>query len=187
MIRTPHPDVRGLRRPSLVLVSVLALLAFGSFPVLAEANPNYEVEHTTLPGEGGGGNSPTDHKNPVGSESSPGAKQSIAPSAGGGTQHSQNGSSKSQQGSSGGTNPSSPGGSSNGQGHQSGKGAVGNGQSLGSGPVQPGEQQSSSDSGGSSPLVPILIAVAVLAAISVGAVLVRQRRGSAAGFSLKRG
>jgi MYXO-CTERM domain-containing protein len=54
--------------------------------------------------------------------------------------------------------------------------------------VQPGESQpSSTDSGGSSPLVPILIAVAVLAAISVGAVLVRQRRGSAGGVSLKRG
>jgi hypothetical protein len=54
--------------------------------------------------------------------------------------------------------------------------------------VQIGEPKSSvSESGGSSPLVPILIAVAVLAAISVGAVLVRQRRGSAGGFSLKRG
>lgn len=35
----------------------------------------------------------------------------------------------------------------------------------------------SADDGSSSPLVPILIAVAVLAAISVGAVLYRQRRG----------
>lgn len=55
--------------------------------------------------------------------------------------------------------------------------------------VQLGEPKSSvSDSSGSSPLVPILIAVAVLAAISIGAVLVRQRRGSTGGgFSLKRG
>jgi MYXO-CTERM domain-containing protein len=54
--------------------------------------------------------------------------------------------------------------------------------------VQVGEPKSAStDSGGSSPLVPILIAVAVLAAISVGAVLVRQRRGSAGGLSPKKG
>jgi hypothetical protein len=41
------------------------------------------------------------------------------------------------------------------------------------------------DDDSSSPLVPILIAVAVLAAISVGAVLVRQRRGSGGLFSPK--
>lgn len=34
----------------------------------------------------------------------------------------------------------------------------------------------SSDNGGSSPLVPILIAIAVLAAISVAVVMIRQRR-----------
>lgn len=187
MIRTPHPHLRGLGLPSAALFSVLALLAFGSFPVFAEANANYEVEHTTLPGEGGGGgNSPTSHNNPGGSESSPGAKQSAAPGAGGGNEASHNGFSKSQNGSSEGTNPSSPGGGSNAQG-ESGKGGVGGGKSLGSGPVQKGEPKSVNESGGSSPLVPILIAVAVLAAISVGAVLVRQRRGSAGGFSLKRG
>ncbi len=37
--------------------------------------------------------------------------------------------------------------------------------------------------GSSSPLVPILIAIAVLAAISVGAVLYRQRRGSGGRYS----
>ena len=39
------------------------------------------------------------------------------------------------------------------------------------------------DDDSSSPLVPILIAVAVLAAISVGAVLYRQRRGDDSQFS----
>jgi cobalamin biosynthesis Mg chelatase CobN len=187
MIRTPHPDVRGLRRPSLVLVSVLALLAFACAPVLAQAETVYEVEQTQLPGGGGGNNPSSHHNNPGGSESSPGARQSTAPGGNGGTGQLHNQSSQSPNGSSGGTNPSSPGGSSNGHG-ESGKSDVGNGQSLGSGSVQLGEAQpASSNSGGSSPLVPILIAVAVLAAISVGAVLVRQRRGSAAGFSLKRG
>ena len=39
----------------------------------------------------------------------------------------------------------------------------------------------SADDDSSSPLVPILIAVAVLAAISIGAVLYRQRRGNDSG------
>jgi len=47
----------------------------------------------------------------------------------------------------------------------------------------------SKDKGGSSPLVPILIAIAVLAAISIGAVMLRQRRqrggGSATPISPK--
>jgi cobalamin biosynthesis Mg chelatase CobN len=186
MNRTPHLHARGLRLPSAALFSVLVLLAFGSFPVFAEANATYEPEPTTLPGEAGSGGTPSHHNNPGGSESSPGAaKQSTAPNAGSGTQHSQNGSSNSHDGASGGTNPSSPAGGSKTQG-ESGKSAVGSEKSLGS--VQLGEPKSAaSDSGGPSPLVPILIAVAVLAAISVGAVMVRQRRGDAGGFSLKRG
>jgi cobalamin biosynthesis Mg chelatase CobN len=190
MIRPRHPRARSLARPSVALVSVLALLAFACFPVLAQANPPvYEVEQTQLPGSGGGGNSPSHHNNTGGSESSPGAKQSTAPGAGSGAQNSQNGSSNAQNGASGGTNPSSPGGGSEAQG-QSGKDGVGSGKPVGSGSnaVQLGEPKSAeTGSGGSSPLVPILIAVAVLAAISVGAVLVRQRRGTARGFSLKRG
>jgi len=47
----------------------------------------------------------------------------------------------------------------------------------------PLETTSAESDDGSSPLVPILIAVAVLAAISVGTVLYRQRRGSDGGFS----
>ena len=48
----------------------------------------------------------------------------------------------------------------------------------------------SADDGGSSPLVPILIAVAVLAAISIAALLIRQRRqrdGSSPSLSTKAG
>lgn len=40
-----------------------------------------------------------------------------------------------------------------------------------------GGKPASSSSGGSSPVVPILIAVAILAAISIGVVLYRQRKG----------
>lgn len=39
-----------------------------------------------------------------------------------------------------------------------------------------GKHASHTDDGGSSPLVPILIAIAVLAAISVAVVMIRQRR-----------
>ena len=48
----------------------------------------------------------------------------------------------------------------------------------------------SSDDGGSSPLLPILIAVLVLAAISVAAIVIRQRRqrdGSSPSLSTKAG
>jgi len=159
---------------------VLALLAFTCFPVLAQAETVYETESTNLPG-GGGGNPSTHHKNPGSAESSPGARQSTAP---GGADHSQAGSSKSQNGASEKSNPSSPGGGGEAQG-KAGNSAVGDGESLGR--LQPGESSSQvAESDGSSPLVPILIAVAVLAAISIGAVMVRQRRGSAGGFSLKR-
>jgi cobalamin biosynthesis Mg chelatase CobN len=166
---------------------VLALLAFTCFPVLAQAETVYELEQTNIPASGGG-TPPTHHKNPAGSESTREAHQSAAAGAGGEADRSTDGSSKSKNGASEGTNPSTPGGGSKAQG-ESGKGAVGAGEALGHGSVQLGEAQSAtSESGGSSPLVPILIAVAVLAAISVGAVLVRQRRGgSANGFSLKRG
>jgi cobalamin biosynthesis Mg chelatase CobN len=181
MNRTRHLHVRSLGRPAVALVSVLALLASTCFPVLAQAETVYESESTNIPG-GGGGNPSSHHKNTGSPESSPGAHQSTAP--GGGADHSQNESSKSQNGASRESNPSSPGGGDEAQG-KAGKSAVGNGKPLGS--VQLGQPSSQvAESDGSSPLVPILIAVAVLAAISVGAVLVRQRRGSAGGFSLKR-
>ncbi len=67
----------------------------------------------------------------------------------------------------GGTGQSSPGASVNGgaknAAHPSGQNAS---------PAT----QSHSDGGGSSPLVPILIAIAVLAAISVAVVMIRQKR-----------
>ena len=182
MIRTPHPHVRRLARPSLALFSVLALLAFACVPVLAQAETVYEVEKTNLP-EGGGENSPTHHKNPGSSESSPEANQSGVPGGGGGQNgggggHSQPGSPNSQGGPSQESKSGAPGGGGESQG-KTGNGSQ-NGQNTPH--VQIGEgKPASSETSGSSPLVPILIAVAVLAAISVGAVLYRQRRGSAAG------
>lgn len=156
--------------------------------MLAQANPNYVPESPNLP-PSEGETTPVHQKNPGGGESSPEAEKSGAPGGGGGGNgggggHSQSGSSNSNNGPSQESKSGTSGGGGNGQ-SKSGNGAGGEQLSPG---VQIGEPKSSvSDSGGSSPLVPILIAVAVLAAISVGAVLVRQRRGSAGGFSLKRG
>jgi hypothetical protein len=42
---------------------------------------------------------------------------------------------------------------------------------------QVSDAQPASDDGGSSPLVPILIAIAALAAVSIGVVVMRNRRG----------
>lgn len=72
-----------------------------------------------------------------------------------------------------------------------GQGSPGNGSNV-SDNVAVGEPtpvansaQPSDDGGSSSPLVPILIAIAALAAISIGAVVIRQRRGSGGQVSPK--
>ncbi len=80
----------------------------------------------------------------------------------------------------GGGNPGDK-GSSGGGNPTSGKEGLEGSQAV-EGPTQQGKAVSASDDGGgSSPLVPILIAVAVLAAISIGAVIYRQRRQDSGG------
>lgn len=186
MNRTPHPHGQSLGRPAVALVSVLALLAFACFPVVAQAETVYEPEDTNL--SNGGGNPPTiPHKNTGSGGSSPGADASDARDGDGGSGQPSDESSGSQGGASGGGNPSSPGGGGDAKGKagEGGTGAggkpVGNLQDLET--LQPASSTAEDDS--SSPLVPILIAVAVLAAISVGAVLARQRRGSGSPVSPK--
>jgi len=163
---------------------MLALLAFACFPVLAQAEETvYETESTTLPGDTV--KSPTHHKNPHPSESSPPANASGSPE-GRGSETSSPEQSESQTGPSSGSNPSSPGGGGQGQGGEGN--AAGNAANKPAPKVQtakPVANSTEADNGSSSPLVPILIAVAVLAAISIGAVLVRQRRGSGGSFSPK--
>jgi cobalamin biosynthesis Mg chelatase CobN len=159
---------------------VLALLAFACFPVLAQAHETvYDPEPTNLPSEE---RAPTHHKNLEQGESSPQAHSSGTP--GGGSPETGPGSS--EKGASQESNPSTPGGGGQGQGKGGNGGA--NPQQAGGGiqsakPVA--HSTESSGDGSSSPLVPILIAVAILAAISIGAVLVRQRRGSDSGISPK--
>lgn len=67
------------------------------------------------------------------------------------------------------------GGGDDGKGDAAGKKAN-DGKAGGSGPQAVDLDQASGDDGGSSPLVPILIALAVLAAISVGVVAMRKKR-----------
>ncbi|MGE5527164.1 MAG: hypothetical protein ACM3Q9_00695 [Methanosarcina sp.] len=157
---------------------MLALLAFACFPVLAQAEPPvYEPEIPSLPGEE---KAPTHHKTHHSPESSSKAHTSTAPGSGG--EGSNEESSESQNKASQGSNPSTPGGGGHSQSKQ-GNGTA-NGQNPPSSGVQtakPVSSETEGDEGSSSPLVPILIAVAVLAAISIGAVVVRQRRQRADG------
>jgi hypothetical protein len=157
------------------LMSVIAL-ALACFPVLAQAECTSSscVQYTDAIPKAEGGNTPTHHHpqtpakasntgNGGGAEPShsPGSKEAgrseegsspkegaVAPGQGGGN-----------------TGQSSPGTSAKGGAEKA---------------MHPGNQSvptsKSTDGGGSSPLVPILIAIAVFAAISVAAVMVRQRR-----------
>jgi hypothetical protein len=150
---------------------VLALLALACFPVLAQAEESSgTVYETAVPG-------PTGNKSP--DKSNPGAQASKGGGATApGSTNPGNPGSESSDESSAGTNPSTGGGTGNGQGSPgkgstAGEGQGGGQQGLSNG--QPVNTPASSDDS-SSPLVPILLAIAVLAAISVGAVVLRQRR-----------
>jgi cobalamin biosynthesis Mg chelatase CobN len=167
---------------------VLALLALALFPVSAFANAGetvYETEVPTIESEPGtgnsSGNSPTHHKAPNNAQ----AKGSEA-GTGGGSEETEKGSGSSEghkkEGSSseeeegksstggGGNGGNKPNGGANARGSE---GSIGESKDLGG--TQQG-QNAAESSGGSSPVVPILIAVVVLAAISIGVVLYRQRK-----------
>lgn len=153
---------------------MLAVLAIACFPGLAQAEDNsgiqYETDVPTVPkdessnipskNKSGGTNAP--------SESEPEASKSDTP--GGAVP---GGSDDSGQG----------GGTPSGQGNQAGGGdgqKGQNGSQNSGGNIKAAESlpltAAETDDGGSSPLVPILIAVAVLAAISIGYFLYRQRK-----------
>ncbi len=151
-------------RPTLVL-SALLLLAFDCLPASAAANSGiqYEDAPPTVTGDRApGGQQPPAGKSDAGGSGS-----------GGGTATGKGGSGK------------QAGGGNARQGGQAGSGATGErGQGDAAGDGAGGDEAealaaapASSDGGGSSPLVPILIAIAVLAAISIGAVMIRRHRG----------
>jgi cobalamin biosynthesis Mg chelatase CobN len=174
-----HRPAPNAGRFAFLLVSVIAL-ALACFPVFAHAEDSSGAQYSDAIPKAEGENTPTHHKQPTQAKSSStdngggtapsgsnpeGSKE--AEGSGEGESSSKGSGVAATKHDGGGTGQSSPGGSAN----RGAKNAV-----------HPGSQkaspatQSHSDSGGSSPLVPILIAIAALAAISVAAVMIRQRR-----------
>jgi cobalamin biosynthesis Mg chelatase CobN len=170
---------------------VLAVLALALFPVLAHAGetaggavyepevPHIETEkaETTTKSHSGSSTKHTSSNNAK-------AEGSAVPNGGTGkssaeSEEAESGSEGHKSGGvAGGGNGNSPKG-----GGTEGAGNSGKNSSAGSEDAISGQQvaskspvETSESSGGSSPVVPILIAVAVLAAISIGVVLYRQRK-----------
>jgi cobalamin biosynthesis Mg chelatase CobN len=159
-----------------VLLSVLALLAFALFPVAASADSAGAEYQNAVPTPYGGS-----HKAPtvVGGGEDDDAHASKKGGGTGGTgAGSDGGSSESGNAGTPATQGSGDGEDGNGSttsqhpngGKDAGKTKVANFEEVPS----PGAE---SDDGGSSPLVPILIVIALLAAISVGVVVWQRRRG----------
>jgi len=171
---------RPASRRYLLVSSLLALLALALSPVAAMADSSGTQYEDALPSaDGGKQNDP-----PAKSSSNGGASAPTADSGSNGSDSSGS-SSQSPSSESGGAAAAKGGDGGTGQGSQeTGQPGGGNQGTQDKGQAsdpQPASQltpatETSDDDGGSSPLVPILIAIAVLAAISVGAVVMRQRR-----------
>src|SRR6476646_557814 len=177
MLGSRHLPARGSGRSVFSLLSVLAVLAFALLPAAANADSaGYEYENAVPTPTGGAHKAPT--------------------VVGGGGEEDKAEASDKGGGSTGGTGPGSGGGST-GDGHGSTPAGQGSGEHTGgNGSTSPQHQNDAkdaggqagkltavpadsqgSDGGGSSPVVPILIVVALLAAISVGVVYWQRRRG----------
>jgi cobalamin biosynthesis Mg chelatase CobN len=189
-----HGRPARISGPLFLSLSVSALLALALFPVLVQADSS-GIQYSDAPPTATG-------KEPVPHEANePPAKSSKSPN-GGASAPSKNGSSESNSseggssaggstssGSDGGgsSGPTATGNNGGGAGQQSSpdkasSGAPTNGlQTSGQASSKPASTQS--DSGGSSPLIPILIAIAVLALISFGAMMFKQRRQRGASSS----
>lgn len=181
-----HRGMRGSGHSTLLLSSVLALLALACcFPLFAQADSGEVQYQPGITGPGGGA-----------SENEPIAKNSTEHpgNSGGAEAPSGTGSGESSY-----TEEAAP--------SEEGAGVTGNDGGKGQGspdkganppakadvqhaaPLPKSPAPASSDDG-SSPLVPILIAIAVLAAISIAAFMIRQRRqrdGSSPSLSTKAG
>jgi hypothetical protein len=176
-----HRRAPQMARHLSALMSVIAL-ALACSPALAQAECTTSscVQYTESIPKPEGENTPTHHQQETH------AKASNTGNGGSETSHSQGskgtkeaegseeGESSEEKkaavagGNSGGNGQGKPGGSANDGGKQTMHPGAQNGSGV--------QTSKSSDGGGSSPLVPILIAIALLAAISVGVVMVRQRR-----------
>jgi cobalamin biosynthesis Mg chelatase CobN len=171
MIRKPN-----LSSPArLALSSFVALLTLALTPALAAAIPQYEE---AIQGPCGSScNPPQHHEGAAHSSKSPDAGGSTAPSETG----SHAGEGEKSPGAAGGSGSNPSGGGGEGVQAQDNGSADANPSAGGdagskSASLSPTISNASSDDGGSSPLVPILIVVAVLAAISLGVVWYRQRK-----------
>jgi cobalamin biosynthesis Mg chelatase CobN len=183
-----HP-AHGWDQSVFVLLSVLALLAFALFPVAASADSaGYEYE-TAVPSPTGGA-----HKAPTVVGGNEEGDKAHASTNGGSTGGGGGSGSGSGGGSSEGGNAGRPAGQGSGQ-HNGGNGSTTSQHPNGgkdAGGVESLQQVSSptngsEDDGGSSPVVPILIAVALLAAISVGVVVWQRRRSDTSPATPKAG
>lgn len=180
-----HLSPRGIRG-AVLISSLLALLAFAVFPVGAFADSAGSQYEDSIPSPYGGNKKAPKHEAPAKTSSANSNGGASAPSSSSGS----DGPGSSGSGSSATANPSSGSNKSvaaTGGNGGSGQGSQGNGQGKGnnaqpatpktpSQQASPGKQQPADDGGGSSPLIPILVAVAALAAISLGIVYYRQRR-----------
>jgi cobalamin biosynthesis Mg chelatase CobN len=168
---------------------MLALLALALFPVMAHAeNAGEAVYETAIPSaknNPSSGSHPVNHKSPNTGQSESGrATGSDAGGVGSEGSEKKSGSegNGSKEGSSqeGEKNPSMAAGGGNGNKPNGGagqsEGGISEAHKIGS--TSPAKAHGS---GGSSPVVPILIAVVVLAAISIGVVLYRQRKSGQGG------
>ncbi|MFL5873332.1 MAG: hypothetical protein ACJ75T_07655 [Solirubrobacterales bacterium] len=155
---------------------MLAVLAIACFPGLAQAEENsgiqYESEVPTVPSHQSS-NIPSNNKS--GGTDAPSQSESESEASSSGTPGGGTGGGNSGQGGGTPSGQSNQGGGGDGQtgknGSQNAAGNINAAQPLNVAPAS----ETSSD-GGSSPLVPILIAVAILAAASIGYYVYRQRR-----------
>jgi cobalamin biosynthesis Mg chelatase CobN len=152
---------------------VLALLAFACFPVLAQADGSGIQYKDAVQTATGDDEIPTRSESPAHSSKANGGA-SAATDGGSGA------SSAGAENESSGGSPSSGAGKGPGAGSDAGNGQSSRGGDSGRNPQGAPQQGAplgaASSDDGSSPLVPILIAIAVLAAITIGAVLLRKRR-----------
>jgi cobalamin biosynthesis Mg chelatase CobN len=177
---------RGRVSAALLALSLTSALFV---PALAQAGSATQQYTESPPSATGGNPTPGSNGSPSTGGSGGGSSQNqggsgapsgspAAPVSGG------SGTSGAEQGStSGGTGESGSGQGGSGNGGVSGSGGSGKNGKSGNQPIaitSGTPASASTDDGGSSPLVPILIAVAVLAALSIGAVLYRMRRANGA-------
>jgi hypothetical protein len=173
MNQTPrHPASRS-GQSFFGLLSVLALLALACFVPMAQAD-NAGIEYRDAP-PSATGEIPTTHSDPQAKASKKsGGAQTPEDSAESNGSDSEPSEGDSQAG---GVTGSNDGGTGHGStGKAQGNPGKGSASSPGTDAKSVANPPASSDSGGSSPLVPILIAIGLVMAAAIAAVVIRQRR-----------